>query len=383
MATRSERSTTRVELALLALLQAPRGCASTASVPLCVPPPRVLVFGLGFTGCAIARELEEKHGCKVVGTRRRGGDGAGAWRGAAVEFAGEGSLSAEACDALARATHVISTIPPTDAGADPVLQLAGGLLRARIDAGELRWLGYLSSTSVYGDHQGAWVDEASATRAPPSSSAHARLAVETEWRSLAHGAGSRGDGRRGAAAARVAVFRLAGIYGPGRSALDTAARARAEAGGDVTGTSYAAGDGTPVSRVHVDDIAGAVGAALVASVGGTFNVADHRPAPRADVFAFCEGLLQAAQPAPASASAQRPGTRAPGGAAGAPRALSERSRRRGSESKRVCGDKLRREVGYAFVHPDYMSGLTAIHAAVTVSAAGADRDLPRPAGPAL
>lgn len=350
----------------MTMIPLPLLCA--ASVPSASPQsPNVFIFGLGYTGKAIAHALASVHGCTVVGTSRS----------EAAELASEGNvvlfdatcgLSLKGREALARATHVVSTIAPTAEGLDPVLESVGSLLSAQVRSGKLRWLGYLSTTSVYGDHQGAWVEETSSTRAPQGSSGLARLSIEAAWLALAQpetGGQEQADGQACqvlSPSARAAVFRLAGIYGPGRSALDTVQRERSEGRGGARSLRDAAPEAVnPTSRVHVEDIAGSVSAALVAQVSGIFNVADHAPAPRAEVLAFCEGLLEATMSdAPAAAAAQQ-GTEPAAVQRNAGTGLSERSRRRGQESKRVCGDKLRREVGYRFMHPDYISGLTAIH----------------------
>jgi nucleoside-diphosphate-sugar epimerase len=307
-------------------------CGSCAGPPQ--QKPRVFIFGLGYTGAATGRALAG-HGCDVVGTCRRASlasaaQGAGGVRTVAFD---EDGLSADGREALEGATHVLSTIPPGASG-DPVLEHAGALLEESIRSGQLRWVGYLSTTSVYGHHQGAWVDETSPTRAPEGSTSHARLGVEASWSALAAGHDS----------AAVAIFRLAGIYGPGRSALDTLRRQGIDG---ATG----AGAGNPTSRVHVEDIAGAVAAALRARCSGVYNVADLRPAPRAEVMRFCAAELL--QLGGGASPATPPAPDAP------PRG-SERSRRRGAESKRVDGGKLRRQLGYEYAHPDYVSGLTAI-----------------------
>lgn len=306
-------------------------------------PNHVLIFGLGFTGRAIARALlSAPRTGSVVGTCRD--------ESAAEQRAREGfstvlfdadGLRADGRAALARATHVISTIAPSN-GEDPVIALAGEQLRALSSSGALRWAGYLSTTSVYGDHGGRWVDELSPTLAPAGSASHARLGVEQEWLRLGDGPG----------ACAVAVFRLAGIYGPGRSALDTFLRQGSEP------ESLSAADGNPVSRVHVDDIAGAVTLAADARCSGLYNVADLRPAPRAEVMRFCERQLLAHDllvPAASRALRDERGAPVPRSSDGA------RSRRRAVESKRVNGDKLRRELGYAFAFPDYEAGLAQVY----------------------
>lgn len=292
-------------------------------------PPRVVILGLGYTGSAICRLLSTELSCTVAGSCRTETAALTARKllGVPTFVLGADGVCADGRDALARATHVLSTIAPVD-GSDPILSHLSGAPNAR-------WLGYLSTTSVYGDHQGAWVDENAPTRAPAGSASHARLSVEAAWRAREVSANS----------PRVCVFRLAGIYGPGRSALDTLRR---DGAGVELADGAATSPGNPVSRVHVDDIAGAVLAALRAEASGVFNVADHDPAPRGAVMRYAATLLSPRDP-PGPAAADVTG-----------RLESERTRRRGVESKRVCGDKLRLELGYRFRYPDYVSGLAAI-----------------------
>jgi nucleoside-diphosphate-sugar epimerase len=308
----------------------------------------VVVLGLGYTGSAICRALLEQ-GCTVAGSCRTEAAAAEARERLGLDAfalldATSIGLSNAATATLSRATHVVSTIPPVD-GVDAVLLHAADTLRDRAvgRGGGLRWIGYLSTTSVYGDHEGGWVDESSETRAPAGSSARARLDTEAQWRALA--AESEG--------VRACIFRLAGIYGPTRSAINTLQRNGQESEADLA-------PGNPISRVHVDDIAGVVVAALGKELHGVYNLADHQPAPRAEVMRLSATLLSTIVGASPPATAST----APTG-----RVPSERSRRRRSESKRVCGDKLRRDADYEFKYPTYTSGLTAIAEQLAVAAA--------------
>ena len=187
--------------------------------------PRLFVFGLGYSANRIAARLEAR-GWEVVSTGSAG----------TLSFDDEGNVRM----ALADAGHVLSSVPPGGEGDDPVLARYGDALAGK-------WLGYLSSTGVYGDTGGAWVDETAPTGTGRRT---ARAEADAAW--LARGA---------------RVFRLPGIYGPGRSALD-----RVRAGGahriDLPGQVF--------SRVHVDDIATGVLAALEAPPGA-YNLADDLP----------------------------------------------------------------------------------------------------------
>lgn len=180
--------------------------------------PRLFLFGLGYCGRRIARALEAR-GWEVVSTGREG----------TVSFDDEGTVRM----ALADASHVLSSVPPGGEGLDPVLERYGDALAGK-------WLGYLSSTGVYGDTGGAWVDETAATGTGRRT---ARAECDAQWLAL----GAR-------------VFRLPGIYGPGRSALDRVREGKAHRI-DLPGQVF--------SRVHVDDIVSGVLAAMGLPTGSS------------------------------------------------------------------------------------------------------------------
>lgn len=324
--------------------QALASCALLVSGAVAVQRERsVFIFGLGYTGRRLAREItRQKPDWAVAGTVRRQASTREDPRVRELAWDG-GGLDRDGLEALAEATHVVSTVPPGADGGDPVLGCVQGILRDTCRSPRLEWIAYTSTTSVYGDHGGRWVTEDSPTHAPPGSRAHARLLVEREWLALGAEPGMN---------ATVHVLRLAGIYGPGRSALDTLRRQP-----DALAQCEASGGAHPVSRVHVDDICGATIALMTSSArSGVFNVADHDPAPRAQVFSHADKLLAASS---LSAWLNRQGS----GAARSPTARStpsERHRRRRTESKRVCGDKLRTTTGYKYVYPDYTRGLAAV-----------------------
>ncbi|MGD8310887.1 MAG: SDR family NAD(P)-dependent oxidoreductase, partial [Chromatiales bacterium] len=183
--------------------------------------PHLFIFGLGYVGARLARRARAQ-GWNVSGTHRMPvpePDG--------IEvLAFDGRMTPALDAALATATHVASTVPPHD-GADPVLAACGD----RLYASDARWFGYLSTTGVYGDAGGDWVDEDTPV-APSSERARARVAAETAWRALE------------SPARVVNVFRLAGIYGPGRSAFD---RLRAGTARRIDKP------GQVFSRCHVED----------------------------------------------------------------------------------------------------------------------------------
>jgi nucleoside-diphosphate-sugar epimerase len=227
--------------------------------------------------------------------------------------------------ALGRATHVLVSIPPGDAHAG-----AGDLVLARLAAAiasahHIVWLGYLSTTGVYGDTAGAWVDETSERR-PGNPRSIARAAAEDAWMALWRDRG-----------VPVHVFRLAGIYGPGRSAIDQL-RAGIARRIDKPGQVF--------SRIHVEDIANVLEASIARPrPGAIYNVADDAPAPAHEVVAHAAALLGA--PAPALEPYD-------------PERLSPTAREFYAETRRVRNDRIKRELGVVLRYPDYRSGLAAI-----------------------
>lgn len=255
---------------------------------------RLFIFGLGYAASHIAARLTD---ARIVAT---GGKGE-------IAFDDPERVRFE----LANATHILSSVPPED-GEDPVLSAYGDAL-----AGCGAWLGYLSSTGVYGDTAGAWVDEAS-----PVGAGRRGIRAEADQAWLALGA---------------RVFRLPGIYGPGRSPLDRILAGEARRI-DVPGQVF--------SRIHVEDIARGVIAGFDAPAGA-YNLADDAPAPQSDVVAFGCRLL-GLKPPPLVPLAK---------ANLSPAALAFYS-----ENRRVANGKARRVLGWRPLYPDYRAGLRALNA---------------------
>lgn len=280
-------------------------------------PTRVLIVGLGYSGRAIAASLLRCGIDRVVGTTRHQEappPGVGT-----VTFDGT-SVGAELRAAVEEATHLIVSVPP-DADGDPALRCLGDVVRG---AGSVRWIGYLSTVGVYGDHGGRWIDERAACH-PTNERSRLRLAAEAAWRGLA-----------GAIGAGLAIFRLAGIYGPGRSALDNL----------VAGTAHrVVKPGQVFNRIHVVDVASIVTAALIREAESVFNVADDEPAPPQDVVAAGAALLGVALPPEVPiAEAQL-----------SPMALSFYG-----ENKRIRNDRIKAELGVTLAFPTYREGLAAL-----------------------
>lgn len=253
---------------------------------------RLFVFGLGYSASRIARRLEERD-FEVIST---GSDGT-------LSFDDEGNVRL----ALADASHVLSSVPPGGEGEDPVLARYGDTLAGK-------WLGYLSSTGVYGDTGGAWVDES----APVGTGRRvARAECDARWLGL----GAR-------------VFRLPGIYGPGRSGLDRVREGTARRI-DMPDQVF--------SRVHVEDIAGGVVAALDAPPGA-YNLADDLPASQNAVIEEACRLLGLAPPPMQSLDEA---------------GLSPMARGFYAENRRVANGKAKRVLGWRPRYPTYREGLRA------------------------
>jgi nucleoside-diphosphate-sugar epimerase len=283
---------------------------------------RLFIFGLGYSGLQIAR-LARAAGWQIAGTCTSE-EKATVLRESGItahRFEGAAALPAEA---VSYATHIISTIAP-DNGGDPVLRTCRALF------GRARWLGYLSTTGVYGDHDGGWVEETTPPR-PTQPRSVARLAVERSWQALALEAGLNLD-----------IFRLPGIYGPGRSAIEQVAAGTARRI-DKPGQVF--------SRIHVEDIAGTVLMAITQPhAGSIYNVADDLPASTADVVAYACELL--GKPVPALV----PWSEAQAG-------LSPMAQSFYAENRRVRNARVKDELGVVLRYPTYREGLRAIASAL-------------------
>lgn len=275
----------------------------------------LLIFGMGYTSLALATRLRAM-GWTVRGTGRAGD----------IAFDDHAGVAA----ALAQANHVLSSVPPARSGGDPVLDTYGDALQAWPG----RWIGYLSSTGVYGDVGGAWVDESSPVGGGRRT---ARVEADIAWQALGGQAGR----------ASVRVFRLPGIYGPGRSALDRVREGTAHRI-DIAGQVF--------SRVHVDDIVSGVIAGMDGPAG-VYNLSDDLPTSQNTVIEEAARLLGLAPPPMQSLEQAQ---------------LSPMARAFYAENRRVANGRARRVLGWAPAYPTYREGLRALSATTSPSPASAD-----------
>jgi nucleoside-diphosphate-sugar epimerase len=254
----------------------------------------LFIFGLGYTAKRVKSALEDR-GWQVDATGRDG----------SCDFGDRDAVRR----ALGQASHVLSSVPPDrESGADPVLEAYGDVL-------DHAWLGYLSSTGVYGDVQGAWVDESAPTGTGRRT---ARAEADAAW--LERGA---------------RVFRLPGIYGPKRSAFERIADGKAHRI-DLPGQVF--------SRVHVEDIASGVVAGLTAPEGA-YNLADDLPASHNEVIEHaCR--LKGVEPPPLLSLEEAN--------------LSPMARGFYMESRRVANGKAKRVLGWQPAFPTYREGLASL-----------------------
>ncbi len=265
----------------------------------------LLCLGFGYSARALAQRLVPE-GWRVLGTSREGHcvDGLQTvkWPGTALPLDG--------------VTHVLSSIAPTDSG-DPVLPS----LVDQLGAQKLDWVGYLSTTAVYGDHGGAWVDEETEL-APSTKRGHWRVAAERAWQS---------------SGLPVHVFRLAGIYGPGRGPFSKVKSGQAR---------RIIKPNQVFSRIHVEDIALVLAASIARPApGAVYNVCDDVPAPPQDVIGYAAELLK--RPLPPIVEFDTAD-------------MSPMARSFYAENKRVRNARIKSELGVQLMYPDYRSGLDAL-----------------------
>ncbi len=280
---------------------------------------RLFIFGTGFSSKAFVEEVRDQF--DWIGGTTRSSDKMEALRTLGVEpFLFDGNSQGDGvAEALKQATHILVSIAPNEAG-DPVLnQYANEIAGAKP-----RWIGYLSTVGVYGNHDGAWVDEETPLN-PVSKRSVQRVAAEEAWLAFAEQKDL-----------PVQIFRLSGIYGPGRNAFENFRKGTAR---------RLVKPGQVFNRIHVADIAGALKAAMAKPSTRVFNVTDDEPAPPQDVVAFAAELL---------------GVEAPPEIPFETADLTPMARSFYGENKRVSNQRLKDELGFTFRYPDYRVALKAL-----------------------
>ena len=279
----------------------------------------LLTIGQGYSANALTGHLAP-NGWKLFGTTRS------PEKFPAIQALGVSPLlfpEGDLTDALSEATHLLISVSPSENG-DPFLAKYGSKLHKH--APNLEWVGYLSTTGVYGDHAGGWVTEETPLT-PSSRRGLMRVEAENQWRG------------RGLP---LHIFRLAGIYGPHRGPFEKIRNGTAR---------RIIKEGQVFSRTHVDDIAQVLLASINSrNAGAAYNVCDDMPAPPQDVLAYAAELLGMALPPEVRFEDAE---------------LSPMARSFYRESKRVANERIKNDLGVTLLYPDYKSGLQAVLAAET------------------
>lgn len=282
----------------------------------------ILSFGHGYSAQALSRTLLPQ-GWQITGTTRSEVKAeALADQGVAPLIFpgdGDGDDDGDVADAIAQASHLLISAGP-DASGDPVLNAVGDMISAR--ARQFEWVGYLSTTGVYGDHQGAWVDE-NTPLTPSTRRGQWRKDAEEAWHAVP--------------GLPLHIFRLAGIYGPGRGPF---AKVRDGTARRIVKT------GQVFSRTHVEDIAQVLAASIAQPAPGTaYNICDDDPAPPQDVIAHAAELLGAPVPPAIPFETAE---------------MTPMARSFYAESKRVRNDRIKDELGVQLRFRTYREGLAAL-----------------------
>lgn len=284
----------------------------------------LLIIGLGYSAGFFARAMQAE-GWQVTGTVRTAEKAARLSADGLPAMVFDGvSASPALLAAVAQADAVLVSVQPDEAG-DAALRLLGPALEA---APALGWLGYLSTIGVYGDHGGGWVDETTPCLSRSRGSLR-RIAIEQDWLALGARSGK-----------PVQIFRLSGIYGPGRNAIVKLREGKAN---------RLIKPGQVFNRIHAEDIAGVLAASLAQPrAGAIYNVTDDEPAPPQDVVSFAAELCGLTPPPETPFD---------------PEKLSPAAASFYSENRRVSNALVKRELGYVFRYPEYRGALRALAAA--------------------
>jgi nucleoside-diphosphate-sugar epimerase len=281
----------------------------------------VFVFGLGFTGRRFAERARDRFGAvRATVTEPAAAERLSAQTGFALRAFGPAADDPRIADDLADTDVLLVSAPPTDAG-DPVLRR----YRDAIAASRIGWIGYLSTIGVYGDHAGAWIDEATPP-APRSARSRIRLEAESAWLALGAETGKPAQ-----------VFRLSGIYGPGRNPIVKLREGRSQ---------RIVKAGQVFNRIHVDDIATTLLAAIDRPrPGAVYNVTDDEPTAPQTVTEHAAALTGLPLPPAIDFDAAD---------------LSPMARSFYGENKRVRNRRIREDLGVTLAYPTYREGLAAL-----------------------
>ena len=274
--------------------------------------PTLLSYGHGYSAQALTPLLLAR-GFTIIGTTRSPDKAERlAATGITVRISGQDDLSND----IAQASHILMSAAPNEGG-DPFLSDYRDVLRHAT----AQWVGYLSTTGVYGDHGGGWVDEETALT-PATKRGQMRVAAEADWATLG---------------LPLHIFRLAGIYGPGRGPFS---KVRAGTARRIVKA------GQVFSRIHVEDIAQVVAASIARpNPGAVYNLCDDDPAPPQDVLSYAADLLNLPLPPEEDFETAE---------------MTPMARSFYAESKKVRNDRIKEELGVDLIYPDYRTGLQAL-----------------------
>ncbi|WPY00923.1 SDR family oxidoreductase [Candidatus Trichorickettsia mobilis] len=282
----------------------------------------LFIFGLGYSASVLAKNLAAKN-WHISGTSRD--------YNKCRDYQCLGYEMFDFADtniqkALIKSTHLLVSIPPSTEQIDPTLELYGNYLRSNLNGSSLQWIGYLSSTGVYGDHQGAWVDEDTLLKPSSNKRAEQRTAAEIAWLTLGQGLNIQTN-----------IFRLSGIYGPQRNVIQQLKHGQAQC---------IFKEGQVFSRIHVDDIANTLEISMHKSMAGAiYNISDDEPAPSHEVMQYAASLLGLPPP-----------TIIPYHQA----ALSEMAQEFYSNNRRIKNDRIKNYLGIKLQYPTYREGLATL-----------------------
>jgi nucleoside-diphosphate-sugar epimerase len=270
----------------------------------------LLILGFGYSAAAIAKKLRGQFEKISVTNRSRHTSPDDQYDH--LVFDGNG-MSSEIEFAIIGATHVLISIGPDDNG-DPVINSCRDAIMA---ADEIEWIGYLSTVGVYGNHDGSWIDENTICK-PVSTRSIRRLAAEQSWQDVAKQKNI-----------PLTIFRLAGIYGPGRNAFVNIDKGRSR---------RLVKKGQVFNRIHLDDIANAMEKAITMKASGIFNISDDEPAPPQDVVTYAHQLSDLEPPAEIDFETAE---------------ISPMARSFYGENKKVSNTKSKSELGLDYDWPNY------------------------------